>query len=129
MSENSKNTQDNDREISRVSLIGRTLYLLIAPNPSVDDINNMIYLAEKAVNEKATSNIMVDLSLSEGFSKFARKMWSEFIQNTNINKVVFFGGDIYTETTVSFIVSASGSKNCMLFQSKDEAMKWINQDS
>ena len=127
MSGESNNTQNNELEISKVALMGRTLYILIAANPSTDDINNVIFLAEKAINEKTASNIMVDLSLSEGFSKFARKIWSEFIQNEGIHKAVFFGGDIYTETTVSFIVGAAGSNNCKLVSTREEADKWMKE--
>ena len=111
--------QSIDREQSRVALMGRTLYCLIAPNSNTEDTNNIVFLCEKAIDNKTVSNILVDISLSDGFSKIARKTWVEFIQNPRITRIAFFGGDIYTDTTVSFIVGAAKTSNCKVFKTKE----------
>ena len=112
---------------SEIAINGNTAYCVVCGTSEKDDSVHIISICTKALEEHVVENIIIDLSLAEGFSTEARKLWVEFIKDHRIRRMAFFGGDIYAETTISFIVGASGVKNCQIFQSKDRALEWINK--
>lgn len=113
--------------VSSVNIKDEILCCAIASASSDLDMSNLVRLCDLAIHKKVVTDIAVDISHSEGFSKNARKIWVDFINDKEIRKVAFYGGDIYTETTVSFIVGAAGASDCKIFQTKDSALEWLSE--
>jgi len=49
------------------------------------------------------------------------------IRAIGIPKTAIFGGNVMTNTMVSFILAAAKIKNVKFFSKKEQALKWLNQ--
>lgn len=58
--------------------------------------------------------------------KDARQIWVEFLRKKTYDKVVFWGGNIFTENIARFIMMVSGNmSNFAFFKSEKEAHDWL----
>ena len=73
--------------------------------------------------------VLNDLSESGKASSQARKIYSEMMKNEKVKKHAFVGMKIMTKVIVSFIINFSGAKNVRLFNTEEEAIKWLKEDT
>ena len=86
---------------------------------------------ELAKNFLRKSKVIIDIS--SGLSSIPFQLRKEIggyvkelVESPGFEKVAIFGG-IIARTIASFIIAASGEKNIKVFETKEEALKWLKK--
>lgn len=70
-------------------------------------------------------NVMIDLSHAGQFSMSAQNIWIEFLRYPPITRTAIYGISTLSRLLASVIVNASRMSNVKMFNTKEEAYKWI----
>ena len=103
-----------------------------------DPEENIIDLLEEVKRVLSTLGnrvkILVDISgpvlghmRSSQLRKGVAKNVNEWRQKVNFEKAALFGGDAIRRTISSFVITATGLKNIKVFETKEEALKWLKK--
>jgi hypothetical protein len=59
----------------------------------------------------------------------ARKIYAEIIKSPKIGKAAIFGLSKPNQVIVSFLLNVTGKKDLKVFQTEEEALRWLKEDS
>ena len=89
------------------------------------EVSHLLDIGQKALGRKIVSLVLVDINNTLSFSLGVRGHWIRFLKDPHIKKTAVFGGDRFAKTVASFIITASGSDSTSLFNTEEEALKWL----
>jgi hypothetical protein len=72
---------------------------------------------------------LVDMNQAGKSSPEARKIWKDLMDHKNMVKIAFVGVHMVARVIAEFLILFSGSKRSRFFSNREEAMKWLTNDS
>ena len=110
--------------------------LVSMKNPAENIIDLLEEVKEALFNIGERAKILVDISgsilghmRSSQLRKGVAKNISEWREKVNFEKAAVFGGDAIRKTITSFVITASGLKKVKVFETKEEAVKWLKKNN
>ena len=102
------------------------------PEENIIDLLEEVKKVLSALGDRV--KILVDISgsvlghmRSSQLRKGVAKNVNEWRQKVNFEKAALFGGDAIRRTISSFVITATGLKNIKVFETKEEALKWLKK--
>ena len=98
------------------------------------DIYELIKEAREAIEKlSGKAKILIDISgatvfRSAQFRKKTAGQLRDIAENIGFKRAAMFGGGLIRRTIASFVIVASGVKKMRIFETKEEAVKWLKQN-
>lgn len=90
------------------------------------DLQRLVDIGDQVLDKNITSSVLIDINGVDRFSLKDRGCWTQFLKNIHIKKTAILGGDRFSRTVASFIVTASGADNASFFTEEEEALEWLH---
>ena len=111
------------------------LNIVINMKNPVEDILDFLEEVKKVLSALGDRvKILVDISgsvlghmRSSQLRNRAARHIRGWLEKVKFEKVAIFGGDVVRRTITSFLVTATGLKNIKVFETKEDALKWLKK--
>lgn len=107
------------------------LHLKVARTFIEEDVMELIKEVKETLGGfQAKAKILADMSTtsiirSSQFRKRTAEQIMKMAKDPGFEKAAIFGGNAVMRTIASFIIMASGVKNMKIFETREEALKWL----
>lgn len=112
---------------------GGMIYIEVAKTITEQGVDKLIGEVRGALEKLlGKAKLLIDMNdvriiRSSQFRQKAAGQLRDMVENPGFEKAALFGGGLTRRTVASFIVAASGIKNMKVFETKEEALKWLKQ--
>lgn len=108
-----------------------TVHIKVTEVAAEQDVYKLIKEAREVIEKlSGKAKILIDISgaavfRSAPFRKKAAEQVGDIAKNIGFKRAAMFGGGLIRRTVASFVIAASGIKNMRIFETKEEALKWL----